>query len=34
LPFPAVQGSSSLDWDTLPALYGTQQLGLQPQGIF
>jgi 3-hydroxy-9,10-secoandrosta-1,3,5(10)-triene-9,17-dione monooxygenase len=25
---------ASLDWDTLSALYGTQQLGLQPQGIF
>ena len=25
---------SSIDWDTLSALYGTQQLGLQPQGIF
>jgi resorcinol 4-hydroxylase (FADH2) len=24
----------SIDWDTLSALYGTQQLGLQPQGIF
>jgi 3-hydroxy-9,10-secoandrosta-1,3,5(10)-triene-9,17-dione monooxygenase len=25
---------ASIDWDTLSALYGTQQLGLQPQGIF
>jgi alkylation response protein AidB-like acyl-CoA dehydrogenase len=25
---------SSIDWDTLSALYGAQQLGLQPQGIF
>ncbi|MFZ5692987.1 MAG: acyl-CoA dehydrogenase family protein [Pseudomonadota bacterium] len=25
---------ASLDWDTLSALYGTYQLGLQPQGIF
>jgi resorcinol 4-hydroxylase (FADH2) len=25
---------SSIDWDTLAGLYGTQQLGLQPQGIF
>jgi resorcinol 4-hydroxylase (FADH2) len=25
---------SSIDWDVLSALYGTQQLGLQPQGIF
>jgi resorcinol 4-hydroxylase (FADH2) len=25
---------SSIDWDMLSALYGTQQLGLQPQGIF
>ena len=25
---------ASLDWDTLSALYGTQQLGLQPQGVF
>ena len=25
---------SSIDWDTLSALYGCQQLGLQPQGIF
>ncbi len=25
---------SSIDWDALSALYGTQQLGLQPQGIF
>jgi 3-hydroxy-9,10-secoandrosta-1,3,5(10)-triene-9,17-dione monooxygenase len=25
---------SSIDWDTLSALYGMQQLGLQPQGIF
>ena len=25
---------ASLDWDTLSALYGAQQLGLQPQGIF
>src|SRR5262245_2789064 len=25
---------SSIDWDTLSALYGTQQLGLQPQRIF
>jgi resorcinol 4-hydroxylase (FADH2) len=25
---------SSVDWDALSALYGTQQLGLQPQGIF
>jgi alkylation response protein AidB-like acyl-CoA dehydrogenase len=25
---------ASLDWDTLSALYGTQQLGLQPQGLF
>jgi 3-hydroxy-9,10-secoandrosta-1,3,5(10)-triene-9,17-dione monooxygenase len=25
---------SSIDWDTLSALYGTQQLGLQPQGLF
>jgi resorcinol 4-hydroxylase (FADH2) len=25
---------ASIDWDTLTALYGTQQLGLQPQGIF
>jgi len=25
---------SSIDWDTLFALYGCQQLGLQPQGIF
>ncbi len=25
---------SSIDWDTLSALYGTQQLGLPPQGIF
>jgi acyl-CoA dehydrogenase-like protein len=24
----------SIDWDTLSALYGMQQLGLQPQGIF
>jgi resorcinol 4-hydroxylase (FADH2) len=24
----------SIDWDTLSALYGAQQLGLQPQGIF
>lgn len=25
---------ASLDWDTLSALYGIQQLGLQPQGVF
>lgn len=25
---------ASIDWDTLSALYGTQQLGLQPQGVF
>lgn len=25
---------ASIDWDTLSALYGAQQLGLQPQGIF
>jgi resorcinol 4-hydroxylase (FADH2) len=25
---------TSIDWDTLSALYGAQQLGLQPQGIF
>ena len=25
---------ASLDWDTLSALYGTQRLGLQPQGVF
>jgi resorcinol 4-hydroxylase (FADH2) len=25
---------TSIDWDTLSALYGTQQLGLQPQGLF
>lgn len=25
---------ASLDWDTLSALYGTQQLGLQPQGVY
>ena len=25
---------ASIDWDTLSALYGTQRLGLQPQGIF
>ncbi|MDT2022295.1 acyl-CoA dehydrogenase family protein [Methylocella sp. CPCC 101449] len=25
---------ASLDWDALSALYGTQQLGLQPQGVF
>ena len=25
---------ASLDWDTLAGLYGTQQLGLQPQGVF
>jgi resorcinol 4-hydroxylase (FADH2) len=25
---------ASIDWDTLSALYGTQQLGLQPQGLF
>ena len=25
---------TSIDWDTLSALYGMQQLGLQPQGIF
>ncbi|MFZ0837199.1 MAG: acyl-CoA dehydrogenase family protein [Xanthobacteraceae bacterium] len=25
---------SSIDWDALSALYGMQQLGLQPQGIF
>ena len=25
---------ASIDWDALSALYGTQQLGLQPQGIF
>jgi 3-hydroxy-9,10-secoandrosta-1,3,5(10)-triene-9,17-dione monooxygenase len=25
---------SSIDWDMLSALYGAQQLGLQPQGIF
>jgi 3-hydroxy-9,10-secoandrosta-1,3,5(10)-triene-9,17-dione monooxygenase len=25
---------ASLDWDMLSALYGTQQLGLQPQGVF
>jgi resorcinol 4-hydroxylase (FADH2) len=25
---------SSIDWDTLSALYGSQQLGQQPQGIF
>jgi resorcinol 4-hydroxylase (FADH2) len=25
---------TSVDWDTLSALYGTQKLGLQPQGLF
>jgi alkylation response protein AidB-like acyl-CoA dehydrogenase len=25
---------ASIDWDTLSAMYGTQRLGLQPQGIF
>ena len=25
---------SSIDWDTLSALYGMQKLGLQPQGLF
>ncbi len=25
---------ASIDWDTLSALYGAQQLGQQPQGIF
>jgi resorcinol 4-hydroxylase (FADH2) len=25
---------TSIDWDSLSALYGMQQLGLQPQGIF
>ena len=25
---------TSIDWDTLSALYGMQQLGLQPQGLF
>jgi 3-hydroxy-9,10-secoandrosta-1,3,5(10)-triene-9,17-dione monooxygenase len=25
---------TSIDWDTLSALYGAQQLGVQPQGIF
>jgi len=25
---------SSIDWDALSAMYGTHQLGLQPQGIF
>jgi resorcinol 4-hydroxylase (FADH2) len=25
---------TSIDWDTLSALYGAQQLGLQPQGVF
>lgn len=25
---------ASIDWDTLSALYGAQQLGLQPQGVF
>jgi resorcinol 4-hydroxylase (FADH2) len=25
---------TSIDWDTLSALYGTQQLGLEPKGLF
>lgn len=25
---------ASLDWDTLSAMYGTQQLGLAPQGVY